>query len=72
LKENSTVNLEIYNVKGQVIKNLIKESYLTKGSHSVNWDGTNNNSKYVASGIYFYKISNADGVSNIKKCIVIK
>ncbi|MDY6915098.1 MAG: FlgD immunoglobulin-like domain containing protein [Candidatus Cloacimonadota bacterium] len=72
LQNNSVVDLEIYNTKGQLIKNLISATYLEKGVHSVNWNGRNNNSNQVSSGIYLYKITNQNGFSSSKKCIIVK
>jgi len=50
---------------------ILVEEHLSKGSHSVMWNGTDNNNKAVASGIYFYKIS-ADRSSAMKKMLLLK
>lgn len=56
LPEESDVRLEIYNIKGQKVKTLQSER-LDAGNHSVIWNGTNSNSKQVASGVYFYRLT---------------
>jgi len=61
------VSIDIYNIKGQIIKHLIPAT----NNQSVNWDGTDKNNKEVRSGICFInlKIDNKNIVA--KKCLVI-
>ena len=70
LKQNSKVSLNVYNIKGQKVKQLISEQLLT-GQHSVVWDGKDNNGKSVSSGIYFYKLK-TDSFEKTKKMILLK
>jgi len=56
LKEATTVNLEIYNVKGQKVKTLVNQK-LAMGTHGILWNGEDNYGKKATSGIYFYKLS---------------
>jgi hypothetical protein len=51
----TTSTLKIYNVKGQVIKTLIN-GITPAGTHSIEWNGTDNNNKAVSSGLYFYRL----------------
>ena len=60
----------IYNIKGQKVKMLIDEK-LEAGCHQVIWDGKDENSKSVSSGIYFYKMETGKYVST-KKMILMK
>ncbi len=64
------VTLEIFNLKGQKVKTLINEK-LPAGNHQVVWDGMDDNSKAVSSGIYFYKM-NTNEYTSIKKMILLK
>ncbi len=64
------VNLEIYNIKGQKIKNLIKQ-VLIKGDHSISWDGKNNNGKEVSSGLYLCRLRIGDQIIS-KKLMMMK
>ena len=50
--ENESVSLKIINVRGQVVNTLVS-GQVSKGVHSVSWDGTNWNNKNVGAGIYF-------------------
>ncbi len=69
--------IEIYNLKGQKIKTLDLElaspsPYYADGvGYSIMWNGTDNNNKSVASGIYLYKIS-AGKSSSMKKMLLLK
>ncbi|HQB41786.1 MAG TPA: FlgD immunoglobulin-like domain containing protein, partial [Candidatus Cloacimonadota bacterium] len=70
LKEKQNVSLSIYNVKGQIVKTLVKDQ-LEKGRHKVVWDGKNNNGQVVGSGIYFYRMDTKD-YTKIRKAILLK
>ena len=67
---SSFVTLNIYNIRGEKVKQLIG-TQLSTGQHSVIWDGKNSGDKQVSSGIYFYKLV-TDDYQNIKKMILIK
>ena len=49
------VELAIFNLKGQRVKTLVSGE-LTKGQHSVVWNGLDNAGRSVASGVYLYKL----------------
>ncbi len=70
IPEDTKVNLKVYNIKGQVVKTLLKEQ-IESGEHRITWDGKDNNNKQVASGIYFYKIS-AGKETKVKKMLLLK
>ncbi len=65
------VNINIYNLKGQLVKNLLEDN-LKQGLHKVIWQGRDSNDKQVASGVYFYKISSGNNQSVTKKIILMK
>ncbi|MBW6516771.1 MAG: T9SS type A sorting domain-containing protein [Candidatus Cloacimonetes bacterium] len=52
LAEEQNVVIDIYNVKGQKVKSLLK-SNLSSGDHSVVWQGDDDTGRVVGSGIYF-------------------
>lgn len=70
LKSDNVVKINIYNVKGQLIKNLLNENQKS-GEYKISWDTKNNNNKEVCSGMYFYKMRNGSYTST-KKMILIK
>ena len=71
LQNNSNVDLSIYNIKGQKVKQLIKDQ-LSTGEHSVVWDGRDEDNFAVGSGIYFYKLIVDSKTEAVKKCLLLK
>jgi len=74
LHEDSRVNLEIFNIKGQKVKTLA-DGNQSAGYHTIIWDGKDNNGRTAASGLYFYKMaseSNNGDYTSIKKMILLK
>jgi hypothetical protein len=70
LPESGSVKLEIYNLKGQRVKTLVNESQ-ESGYHSVNWNGTDEKGRSVASGVYFYRLSSPAKTSS-KRMLLMK
>lgn len=62
--------LTIYNVLGQTVRTLV-DDMMTPGSHRVSWDGTNGSGKWVASGVYFYRLT-TEHTSESKKMLLLK
>jgi len=74
IKDPGKITLEVYNIKGQLVKTLVNEIQET-GTHSVTWSGTDNSNKSVSSGVYFYKMvsdSNIGRYTSTKKMILMK
>ncbi|MEA2103892.1 MAG: NosD domain-containing protein [Candidatus Cloacimonadota bacterium] len=68
--KKSEINLTIYNLKGQMVKNLIRGE-TPEGLQKVIWDGNDENSNPVSSGIYLYHLKTEDKVIS-KKMILMK
>ncbi|RLB13341.1 MAG: hypothetical protein DRG82_15850, partial [Deltaproteobacteria bacterium] len=64
------VRLNIYNMRGQLIRTLVNE-VKSEGSYKVQWDGTDNYGRKVASGVYFYRIT-AGEFSKTRKMVILK
>lgn len=62
--------LKIYNLKGQVVRTLVSD-IRTAGNHKVVWNGKDDNGASVASGMYFYRVSNA-GKNITRKMLLAK
>ena len=71
IKQNSKVELEIFNIKGQKIKTLAKEN-LQRGHHEVIWNGEDEYGESVSSGLYFYKINVNGKTEAVRKCLLFK
>jgi hypothetical protein len=70
LPSATNVSLDVYNVLGQRVVNLI-EATLPAGSHTVTWKGQDEAGNKVASGIYLYRLTTATDVET-KKMILTK
>ncbi len=70
LKQQSDVTIEVYNLKGQLVRTLVNEK-MEAGSHQVQWTGNDSNGKNVGSGVYFYKMK-AGRYTSTKKMILLK
>ncbi len=70
LSQPSNTNLKIYDASGRLIKTLIN-SKLSQGTHTLTWDGTDDNNREVAEGIYFYTLQ-AENHKLTKKLIITR
>ncbi|MDD4310555.1 MAG: T9SS type A sorting domain-containing protein, partial [Candidatus Cloacimonetes bacterium] len=70
LGKDAAVNLEIYNLKGQLVKRLVNEN-LPQGTYSAVWNGKDSQDRSVASGFYFYKLSAGDSTIT-RKILMMK
>ncbi|NQV16932.1 MAG: T9SS type A sorting domain-containing protein [Armatimonadetes bacterium] len=66
-----SAEIEIYNLKGQKVKQLFSVQ-LSAGQHSIVWNGDDDNDHPVSSGIYFYKLNVNDKTKAVKKCLLLK
>ncbi len=74
LSNSAKASLNIYNMKGQLVKKLLNEE-LPAGIHTIEWNGKDMNSKNVSSGIYFSTLDiNDEGLdyTSTKKIILLK
>jgi hypothetical protein len=71
LPQTEEIDLTIYNIKGEVVKRLIKDKIELQGNHTIRWNGRNENGKEVSSGVFFYVL---EGIHhrNVKKMILMK
>lgn len=70
IKENTRVELSIYNTLGQRIANLVDE-WKTAGKHQVLWNGRNERGEDVSAGIYLYQFRAADFIKT-KKMLLLR
>jgi len=76
LPENSRVELIVYNLLGQKVRTLIRETQ-NAAFHSILWDGRNDLGASIASGVYFYRLTTHGLLSNkefvqTRKMLLIK
>jgi len=72
LKESAGhVEIEIYNVTGQLVRSL-GDQKKTSGRHALVWDGTNNWGQPVGSGQYYYALSVDHQLHSVNTCLLLK
>jgi len=55
LPKDELVNVNIYDVRGRLVRDLVKNQLLPAGRHNVIWDRRNRNGVEVGTGIYFMR-----------------
>jgi len=70
LEEIGFVNLVIYDITGRHIRTLVSD-YMLDGSHSIQWNATNEYGEKVPSGIYIYQLS-TNNMSISKRMTLLK
>ena len=70
LNQSGRTSVDIFNVKGQLVKTLI-DNHLYGGKHNVVWDGSDADHKQVGSGMYFYRVT-VNGQQYSKQMIMLK
>jgi len=70
MPSTAVVKLNVYNARGQLVRTLLNGE-VTAGSHSVTWNGTDNNGQAVSSGLYFYRVE-TKGLNIVRKMTLLK
>jgi len=70
IKTAGRVTIEVYNLRGQLVKTLVNEVKET-GAYTALWNGKDNSNKSVSSGVYFYKMKTQD-YNSTRKMILMK
>jgi len=71
LPHPAQVSLKIYNIQGKLVRSLLTDQFKTNGSHSVVWDGKNEQEVEVGSGEYFYRVE-TDEFCDVKKMLLVR
>lgn len=70
LPKSANVKIEVFNILGQKVNTLVDE-FLSAGRKRVEWNGTDNAGRAVASGVYLYKMTAGDFTAT-KKMMLMK
>jgi predicted CXXCH cytochrome family protein len=70
LPKTMDITIKIYDITGREIKTLVSGK-INVGKYTVSWDGTNEYSNQVASGVYFYRF-NAGDFTDVKKMVLLR
>jgi len=60
---------EVVSVEGRKVKTLLDE-FVGPGRHTLEWDGTNDDGRSVAGGVYFYRVTTASETATRKMVIL--
>jgi len=63
------VRLEVFNIRGQLIRTLVNE-VVEPGEYSFFWQGLDDHGKALSSGVYFYRLRAGNFVATRKMVIV--
>lgn len=66
---NSSVELNVYDINGELVNSLVSD-ILSSGNYLVKWNGLNEMGKDVSSGIYFYHLKVADKLTTGKMILM--
>ena len=70
IEEPGSVSLDIYNIKGQLVKTLYHGNAKI-GSHTAIWNGLDNSGNACSSGVYFYRLRTPT-TSLVRKMLMLK
>jgi hypothetical protein len=71
IPRDGVVSLTIYNILGQKVRTLFN-GFSTAGEHSIVWNARNDEGVAVGSGVYFYRLETAGGMSQVRKMVLLK
>ena len=71
IAEEANMELNIYNIKGQLVKSFKKEN-LIQGEHFIIWRGKDLKDESVSSGMYFYSLIQNGRTVDTKKMLLLK
>jgi len=66
---DGNVKLTIYNIKGQVVKELINKE-MSAGQHNIVWNGTDSSYCQVSSGLYYARIEQGSTIKHHKMMLL--
>lgn len=64
--------IKIYNLKGQLVRELLPVTPSPSHPVSIIWDGKDAAGKKVSAGLYFYKLSINGKTEAVKKCLLVR
>ena len=71
LSNPQTVNLAVFNIRGQLVKELIANENLSADYHHVIWDATDASGKKVSTGSYYVRLK-SDSAERMIKILYVK
>lgn len=70
MKLNGSASLKVFNTRGQLVKTVFSGVW-DKGTHTLQWDGTDETGQKLSSGVYLMRMETNSGIS-VKKIVLSK
>ncbi len=70
LPTQAHINITVFNIQGRLVRTLT-DTDKPAGEHTVEWNGTDENGRSVATGVYFYRMA-AGEFSETRKMVLVK
>ncbi len=70
LKEAAPVRIDIFNLKGQLVRGLLNAT-VSAGDHALVWDGLDNSGNQSGSGLYYYRMQSGS-FTETRKMLMLK
>jgi len=58
---DGTITVRIYDLAGDLVAILVKDMSISRGEHTIKWDGRSQTGRFLGSGIYIYRIDYTHG-----------
>lgn len=59
------IKLEVFDIRGQLVKTLVDSQVYSRGSYSIEWDGRDNTGEVVPGGIFFARLTGANYMKTV-------
>ncbi len=69
---DGSVSIEIYNISGEKVKELLSSTSKTSGIYEIEWDTTDDDGKYLPPGVYIAVLKVNDEVVDRKRILIKK
>jgi hypothetical protein len=71
LPAGAHVSLEVFDITGQRVSTLVDQK-LGTGRHTIRWNGISDAGHEVPTGVYLYRITTADGLTESRRMILLR
>lgn len=71
LPTSSRIELRVYDARGALMRT-VADAAMGAGRHVMTWDGRNDQGSPVAAGVYFARLTTADGLRQTRKMTVLR
>jgi flagellar hook assembly protein FlgD len=71
LPQELGVTLEVYDISGRLVVQLLRGEKQTSGSHHIEWNGRDAQGNDVSSGIYIYRLTAGKSIIS-RKMVLLK